>query len=1549
MSIFKTIFKTTKKINVIKMLKKSTLPGVGLSFILATCFNNSVWASAKKTDDYALLNGLESKGDLGSTSSTFPLCGSKDDGATSSGTWPVGHCLQDQYEESAPTLQQWPSYEVGGFDCRSLIGSSTTQSYQLVTNIFPDSPSFDSSIPAGGLAKATGFSVADPDHDYKACLIYQLISMNQRRESNNQNPFDYNFSSNNLPWQSTRLIPSELLSHPSDSNNGYWNGVGALLDPSAPIGSTNPSDRKYFNIQVNDSPAGENDGGVKANNDPNTYMCLSTTLNDKQITISHASYMEIKDKYHKLSWHSAPCPATKDKDDWVKLVYYPLISQQAWILKNSLVTTSGTHAADPSNTNLIANSPNGVPTLNPSFFLNNPISTPFTGIYSSGGKKWSCNQDPSGCRAWNETIAHNDKVFNFWNFDSKDPTPWLAMEDYLGYGPNLSMMSQYLDRGSLFNNGGMLNLPMAGSIQVGNHDKGTLVTKSTITLNHVTRQEFSDVVTSGEKLLDGVNTALDVVNWNTTGNTPDWSNFVTNVLNSGIAKVTKGVNTVVGYLPGSGYYKGSIDGMLVESTGVDGNFHPAWSSDLARAGKVTSSGLAYDMCNILLGAPLPYSKESSGVCMINHNSRGWRISYKGHGHALGVPLCGWPKKLVDGKLENMTFTTGVTNSGTANPPKPGVFRYDMLTNPSLYPSGRVPDQPFGNINCAILYNDGNIGRDNDSQDGYPLLSKVIGESGSSTGKEPKGYPFHFNSPSAIFGGPDSDVSVSWWRIGESYLIVNKLLSQNVQKLVDAINQVLTQDKITEALTKLKAPFSNTSGSFTVNVSQKLSFNMNFSGGINGELSLTYVPQTAVAGIMNPLSKPSESLSTAFSLNTLLLAVENQDLTTSTEGTTSLKDSLPEDTKHLVSRIQSLPSSLLRPLEYYALFYRVVYNKSSYEKKLDSADYSKFKSQLKHMTDALVQNGLANDDIKGGPGNTASMYSSISSSLGTIYQHITPSQVNGAGSSSTFINPINLENDLQSIYEFGGSSGDISKDPHKMIGKQYDFLTQIQQLGVHMIGDVVDNLYQIGDSYTNTFNNNTALINDNLSSSQAIVGAVQTYNRKAQLQVNGIETYKQSESDTFMQKEKALTDKMKSDMPGQGGIGGTAWFNDLGNSVSGLFGYHHDKNAIDMANVNFDKAQLDSVQALENQKLQQYALNNGKIQLALTRSGIQSTNMMLNVQHKQLELSQMSYQMMVNMTKSMMLLPLAFVVLTMLFTSGMQFALIIPMTPYIIFWAGQTSWIINCIEAMVAAPLVGLALLHPGGHAFYGHTIQAYKMLINVILKPVLLVFGTIASMVLVYIIVVYSAQGFHMMANSVVGTFISFHYGQNADGTYANLDRETNVRAVLSLMLIFMYSTFLVMVFNKCFSVIYVIPEKVVGWVGGQADNFGKEASQHLAQATQQETGQVAQAGQQSTQSIAGGSKEMSSAKGQSAQSQGGTGVQMAGSSEKNTSATSSEAGQTSQNNSSSEGAAKSQGDSDSAQEQGQANQHNAEANANKFDAQALITTAMSVGGAAAG
>lgn len=55
------------------------------------------------------------------------------------------------------------------------------------------------------------------------------------------------------------------------------------------------------------------------------------------------------------------------------------------------------------------------------------------------------------------------------------------------------------------------------------------------------------------------------------------------------------------------------------------------------------------------------------------------------------------------------------------------------------------------------------------------------------------------------------------------------------------------------------------------------------------------------------------------------------------------------------------------------------------------------------------------------------------------------------------------------------------------------------------------------------------------------------------------------------------------------------------------------------------------------------------------------------------------------------------VLITLFGIGVLFALIIPLTPFILFWAGKIAWLLLVIEALIAAPIVALGIVYPQGH------------------------------------------------------------------------------------------------------------------------------------------------------------------------------------------------------------------------------------------------------------
>jgi len=232
---------------------------------------------------------------------------------------------------------------------------------------------------------------------------------------------------------------------------------------------------------------------------------------------------------------------------------------------------------------------------------------------------------------------------------------------------------------------------------------------------------------------------------------------------------------------------------------------------------------------------------------------------------------------------------------------------------------------------------------------------------------------------------------------------------------------------------------------------------------------------------------------------------------------------------------------------------------------------------------------------------------------------------------------------------------------------------------------------------------------------------------------------------------------------------------------------------------------------------------------------------------QLRLQLLGIQQMFSFSQSLMWLPLVIFLFSSLFVVGVSFAIIMPLTPFLFFWSGQVAWILGCVEAMVAAPLLLLAFVLPGGHGKFGHTVPGIKMLLNVIFRPVLMVIGLFVSITLTYILIHYSAHVFH------------FSYTTLMRNPIANIYTS----GILAIMLVLAYTTFMMLVYTKCFSAIYVVPEKVMMWLGGQGDKAGAEELQQFTQGVTSTAKEAAQSGGQSAQA---GSQSYQSASQQSSQ-----------------------------------------------------------------------------------
>lgn len=212
--------------------------------------------------------------------------------------------------------------------------------------------------------------------------------------------------------------------------------------------------------------------------------------------------------------------------------------------------------------------------------------------------------------------------------------------------------------------------------------------------------------------------------------------------------------------------------------------------------------------------------------------------------------------------------------------------------------------------------------------------------------------------------------------------------------------------------------------------------------------------------------------------------------------------------------------------------------------------------------------------------------------------------------------------------------------------------------------------------------------------------------------------------------------------------------------------------------------------------------------------------------------------MTSLSISLMWLPLFMFVITSMLMMAVQFAILIPLTPYILFWAGQMAWVLGVIEALVAAPLVMLGIAHPGGNQYMGHAQPAIRMMMGVLFRPVLMVIGMVTGILLTYVLITYSAQGFHVIADGIISS---------APPGASVTDAQT-LQGLLAILMLFIYGSFLVMAFTKCFSPIYTIPEKVVEWIGGTAVRAGEQELSQFSGAVQQTSQQGTQAAGSSLQ-----------------------------------------------------------------------------------------------------
>ena len=188
-------------------------------------------------------------------------------------------------------------------------------------------------------------------------------------------------------------------------------------------------------------------------------------------------------------------------------------------------------------------------------------------------------------------------------------------------------------------------------------------------------------------------------------------------------------------------------------------------------------------------------------------------------------------------------------------------------------------------------------------------------------------------------------------------------------------------------------------------------------------------------------------------------------------------------------------------------------------------------------------------------------------------------------------------------------------------------------------------------------------------------------------------------------------------------------------------------------------------------------------------------------------------------------PFILLMLATLYTIGAILGIYLPLIPYIIFTMGAVGWMMTTLEAMVAGPLIALGILSPSGqHELLGKAEPAVMILFNLILRPSLMVFGMMASMLVAPVVVMMINTGFQKVSFDII----------------------LNPGILESIAFMVVYVALLMMALNKVFSLIHVIPEKVLMYIGGQAISYGEgEALTGMKQALEGGAGAIAGAGKE--------------------------------------------------------------------------------------------------------
>ena len=221
-----------------------------------------------------------------------------------------------------------------------------------------------------------------------------------------------------------------------------------------------------------------------------------------------------------------------------------------------------------------------------------------------------------------------------------------------------------------------------------------------------------------------------------------------------------------------------------------------------------------------------------------------------------------------------------------------------------------------------------------------------------------------------------------------------------------------------------------------------------------------------------------------------------------------------------------------------------------------------------------------------------------------------------------------------------------------------------------------------------------------------------------------------------------------------------------------------------------------------------------------------------------------------------IIPLFTALLIFLYIAGALLAYYVPLIPFILFSFGALGWMLGVIEMITAAPVIALGIVYAGGGDRLGKAEPAVLFLTDLLVRPGLMILGLLASIVTVRIAVHYINIGFAITSHHIFAGGISY------------------LTSIVALICI--YTAIIVTVIKKCFTLIYLIPNRVMRWIGGESEAFetGMESERSMQGSFEKSLSPFAKVGGNVGSSAIKSKKKFELEAKQKQQKQGGQGLQ---------------------------------------------------------------------------